>query len=307
MNRKRVSLFLLWAVTALFSTSSYGQVTLPPSLLSQSTLVFYALGDQGSGSTAQRQVAATMEEEAQRAGDLDFILLLGDNFYPNGVLSIDDPQWKSKFETIYTGPTLSTLPFIAVLGNHDHRGNQDAQVLYSQRALGSKRWKMFDRVFAVNLGQVDGKPLVRLVGLDTTDKKSFNRQGQFLRTVFSNNQKNPVWRIAAGHHPLYSIGPHGPTLAMHQQLLPAMVETKIDLYLAGHDHNLQLISHPNAPLQVVSGGGGKSLYSLEREEDELDFALSQYGFVRVAVTPHKLTITFFDLDGNKRYETVQEK
>ena len=46
-----------------------------------------------------------------------FVVLLGDNFYEDGVASVDDPQWQTKFEDPYAN---IDLPFYAVLGNHDH-------------------------------------------------------------------------------------------------------------------------------------------------------------------------------------------
>lgn len=51
---------------------------------------------------------------------------------------MDDPQWKTKFEDVYADPALQ-LPIYPILGNHDHKGNPQAQVEYSQR---NKNWRM---------------------------------------------------------------------------------------------------------------------------------------------------------------------
>jgi tartrate-resistant acid phosphatase type 5 len=306
MNRKNLSLTLFWLGIVLYSTSAYCQQSLPAPLQSKPALVFFSLGDQGSGSKAQRQVAAAMEKVAKQSGNPDFILLLGDNFYQSGVFSVYDHQWQEKFEKIYNGPALQKIPFFAVLGNHDHRGDSQAQISYSQQSMGSGRWQMPDKFFKVDMGRSEGRPLLRLVGLDTTDKESFNQQARFISRAFSPPAEKPIWRIGAGHHPIHSVSSHGPTLAMHGKILTAMIKSKLHLYLAGHDHNLQLISTANEPLQVVSGGGGKSLYPIKKFNKYVRFATDQYGFVKVVVTAKQLQIIFFDSNGRILHKTTQK-
>src|SRR5574341_1365764 len=105
---------------------------------------FIAMGDWGTGSPAQRQVAELMNAKAGR-DSLHFVLLLGDNFYEKGVASVDDPQWQKKFERMYDLPFLN-VPFFAALGNHDYKkaGSPDAQVEYSKRHT---KWKMPARFY----------------------------------------------------------------------------------------------------------------------------------------------------------------
>ena len=50
----------------------------------------------------------------------EFLLAIGDNFYSRGVTSVDDPQFKSKFEDTFAGavknlarltrPLISSIP-----------------------------------------------------------------------------------------------------------------------------------------------------------------------------------------------------
>ncbi|HRD94385.1 MAG TPA: hypothetical protein PL117_12820, partial [Accumulibacter sp.] len=61
---------------------------------------FFALGDQGSGQFRQWTVARSMDQVAERTRDLDFVVLLGDSFYGNGVESARDKQWNWKFENV---------------------------------------------------------------------------------------------------------------------------------------------------------------------------------------------------------------
>ncbi len=67
-----------------------------------------------------------------------FIISTGDNIYPNGVDSVDDKQWQTKFKNVYTGDALK-LPWYAVLGNQDYRLSPEAQVEYSRH---DAQWNM---------------------------------------------------------------------------------------------------------------------------------------------------------------------
>ena len=61
---------------------------------------FIAVGDTGMGNADQAAVAGAMREKLVQSRS-DFVVLLGDNFYPSGVTSILDTQWKTKFEDMY--------------------------------------------------------------------------------------------------------------------------------------------------------------------------------------------------------------
>src|SRR5687768_12237442 len=75
---------------------------------------FLFVGDTGTGGEGQKAVAKAMKSYC-RTEKCEFVLLLGDNFYPVGVKSVDDPQWKTKFEDPYGE---LRLDFFVSLGNH---------------------------------------------------------------------------------------------------------------------------------------------------------------------------------------------
>lgn len=104
---------------------------------------FIGVGDWGSGGKGQRLIAEAMAKKAER-DSVWFVLVLGDNFYEEGVESVQDEQWKTKFEEMYWQPSLQ-IPFYAVLGNHDYRTNPQAQVEYT---IHSSRWRMPKRYYS---------------------------------------------------------------------------------------------------------------------------------------------------------------
>src|SRR5215467_10408280 len=61
---------------------------------------FFSFGDWGTATQDQLDVAAAVDADC-RSKPCDFGLLLGDNFYDHGVSSTSDPQWQTKFESVY--------------------------------------------------------------------------------------------------------------------------------------------------------------------------------------------------------------
>jgi len=107
-------------------------------------LNFLVMGDWGGlpdapyTTAAEQATAASMNALGGKVG-ARFTLALGDNFYYDGVLSLDDQRFNSTFENIFTGSNLQGENFFRVLsGNHDHNGNVSAQVRGGGRSEGRK-------------------------------------------------------------------------------------------------------------------------------------------------------------------------
>merc|ERR1740130_1566824 len=62
------------------------------------------------------------------------ILLLGDNFYYSGVSDCKSKRFEEGFEEVYTIKEFKNLPFHVIAGNHDYRGDINAQVQYKDAA-----------------------------------------------------------------------------------------------------------------------------------------------------------------------------
>jgi tartrate-resistant acid phosphatase type 5 len=258
-----------------------------------------ALGDQGSGDLQQWRVGQAMERVAARDGRLDMVVLLGDNFYGKSLTGIHDLSWQMKFERVYWGKWLSHVPFYAVLGNHDYPVSQKVEVEYGQRHEGSGRWQMPSTFYVKDFGNVDGRPLVRMVFLDTAaPRESFQQQIDLLDQAFQQPGPAPVWRIAAAHHPVRNHGEHGEDGELVTLLLPALERNKVDVFLAGHDHNQQLLLRAAEPAWVVSGAGGQKLYAVGATALDTSFANAHAGFAKLDFNASQLRLNYYDDRGN---------
>ncbi len=260
-----------------------------------------ALGDQGSGDLQQWRVAEGMERVAESEGGLNMVLLLGDNFYGKALSGVGDPAWQLKFERVYHGRWLSRVPFYAVLGNHDYPDSSVVELDYARQHMGSGRWQMPAPFYTRDFGEVDGRPLLRVVFLDTNaDGAGRQHQADFLQEAFTAPGPAPLWKMVVAHHALRSSGgKHGEDSALLQQLLPAMQRSGVDLYLSGHEHNQEVIVRPGEPAWLVSGGGGQTLDGLKPREsaDGTLFAVEQHGFARLAFTAQGLQLAYYDPQG----------
>lgn len=268
-------------------------------------IIFFALGDQGTGDANQRSVADAMEKVAKKNKKLDFVVLLGDNFYIDKKLTVNSTEWNTMFEEVYSGSYLSTVPFYAVLGNHDKdlslNKSSHSEIEYSKKALGSNRWRMPAHYYHSDFGNIHGRPLLRIVFLDTNaPADEISVQANYVREQFITNPVQPIWKIVVGHHTVRTYGKHfaDPT-KLTTLLLPVLQEAKVDLYLSGHDHNQQLIIKNGEPGYIINGAGGKGLYSQKLKSDDLLFFRKGYGFASLKVNPANLDISFYNESAKK--------
>ncbi len=267
---------------------------------------FVAIGDTGKANLGQFQVAAAIEKWCAEQG-CDFALGMGDNFYDGTPRHIHDEQFDTKFEAPYKN---LHFPFYMVLGNHDtglHEdgdgGNQalgEVQVAYHYREDRlSDKWYMPARYYTVTYPQEDTRPLIQLFGLDSApfvglldpnpvyEPEQYAReQGEWFRQQSKNSQAS--WKIAFAHHPYISNGRHGnasnydstfpgnPLLdkvsgGIYREFMDEYICGDVDLFLSGHDHNLQALK-PAASCgltEFIVSGAAASANDLARPNDNL--------------------------------------
>ncbi len=248
----------------------------------ENVIRFVAFGDFGTGAKIQYQVAQAIQKKCAAKG-CDFAVTLGDNIYNDGVRSVSDPQFQTKFETPF-----ANLPFRfhMVLGNHDIRGSIDAQINYTQH---SKKWYLPARYYQFQAGPV------AFVALDTNQPNTVQLKAhqQYLK-----NHPSP-WAIAFGHHPRQtnSVYKNSQSPAL-KQMIDGLCGT-VQFYLAGHEHDKQHIK-PLCGMHQVIAGSGAGQRKVGRGPNTL-FADNSFGFSWFEVSPSRLYFEFVNLKGETEY------
>jgi hypothetical protein len=237
-----------------------------------------AFGDYGDGSEAQKKVAAAMLRYHQQR-PFDFAITLGDNFYPSGMESPVDPRWETWWSILYDP---LKIPFYASLGNHDwnHPNSPAAEILFAQK---SPSWRMPATYYTFTAGPV------QFFALDT----DIISEAQLRWLTEALDQSRATWKVVYGHHPIYSEGQHEDNNQKIEQLLPALKD-RADVYIAGHDHDMQHLK-PEGRLHFFVAGTGGKLRTIEPGPRSL-FARSAHGFAVLDGDATSFTVTFVEQD-----------
>jgi acid phosphatase len=265
-----------------------------------------AIGDWGSPGVAPvaRAMGEWAAEMAPRA-----VISTGDNFYPSGIKSIDDPQWRTGYEDVFTAAGLQ-CPWHVVLGNHDHQGSIDAQIAYTAQ---STRWRMPARYFSWS-APLPGGGLADFFFIDTTPvyegthgfKTTFVPLGDFVVEQFVWLERELAassadWKIVVGHHPVFSGGIHGASWGLIRYLKPMLEEHGVRVYLNGHDHDLQHIAVDG--VHYLTCGGGAEPREVEAASGSL-FSRSTLGFMATTLTKSAFAFSFVGVDGQPMYQAT---
>ena len=195
---------------------------------------WFVLGDWGGGDKQPSQAtlpdqlddASGMARYAREHGGLDFVVGVGDNFYPAGVTDVHDTRFLETFENAYAQAELR-VPWWHLAGNHDHRGNATAQVAYSAVSPDG-RWNMPALWYTHSHSFIDAKTnetiVTQVVMLDTTVlwgieehvndvtmetvvtpvpelQVRADEQLAWLEATLKNSTADYLW--LAGHYPIY--------------------------------------------------------------------------------------------------------
>ena len=279
------------------------------------------LGDWGyENPAAQSQVAAGLRAYAnQHSVQLQALLMLGDNWYGELAGGATSARWQTHFEEMYPASDFP-CPAYAVLGNHDYQrwpeSKVDAELEYARsgRSGGAAtRWTMPSRWYRFDFPAKN--PLVTFLALDsnmprTDGKESRGRdftltpeqqaeQLAWFEAELKRPRTTPFLGVIA-HHPVYSDGPHGDHPVLIRDWDPLFRKYGVDLYMAGHDHDLQHLEFEGHPTShFLSGGGGADLYTLKVDPAQRGpYGQKVYGFSHISVTRQLMTLRHLDQNGN---------
>lgn len=282
-----------------------------PAQAAAETLNFVLIGDWGRhGRDHQTDVAVQMGETAA-AINSRFVVSLGDNFYEDGVTGLDDPYWRTSFEDIYTADSLQT-PWKIILGNHDYRGNVQAQLDYSNI---SRRWQLPARYYSgtetlpdggkAEFFYLDTSPFISEYIGTTTDIAGQDTARQMAWLDNALGTSTARWKIVIGHHPIYTAltGKDHDQPDMIAHIDPILRNHNVPIYINGHDHSLQATTIGG--ITYVTNGAGSETYDTGAA-GRGGFVSGNHGFMTCRLSSEKLDFALIDMSGKTLYaETVR--
>jgi acid phosphatase len=239
-----------------------------PAAAAPAALPFILVGDWGRGGHDDQAAVGVQMGKTAAAMHSAFTVSVGDNFYENGVSGLDDPQWQSSFEKIYTAESLQT-PWKVILGNHDYRGNVQAQLDYSHV---SKRWQLPARYYTETVSLPDGSaadffyldtsPFIKNYIGSKTNIAGQDSQAQLDWLDAALGKSTAPWKIVIGHHPIFTALADEKHYDHDQpdliaRLNPVLLKHGIKIYICGHDHLLQSVKMDGVTY-VVTGAGSQT-------------------------------------------------
>ena len=331
---------------------------IPSSNSASGYVVFAAIGDSGSGTSTQQEVADALATVCT-SENCDFAIVLGDNFYDCGVSPVDsagnyDPQFDSKFNDVYAA---LDIPFYVVPGNHDYwtvdaTGACDmGEAFDDERAWAQVAYSLSNYPATTNFvlpwlptyelthpsGWLDLFPLDTqriLWGKDDSGNDGASSMlWDKLATDISSSTAN--YKIAFGHHAYLSNGMHA-NVGVYNDITPGASDIcdpvtrtpatttareagacledylnenvcgKVDLYIAGHDHNLQFLPSVAACGDtefIVSGSAGKTRPITGSNPAYFEQEAAGFAVLKICGTLGRLdALTFYDSTGAQLYQ-----
>jgi hypothetical protein len=288
-------------------------------------IAFHMVGDTGgiNGRGAQQNVADHMARQIhdlELAEQPSFFFHLGDIVYYRG----EECQYHDQFYYPYQN---YPAPIFAVPGNHD---GETTDAPHSTLAPFMRHFCASSPDHSVTAGHSDRPtmtqpncywtlraPFVTLIGLysnvtgelDNTDRGETTQRDWLVQELRAAPQDRCL--LIAVHHPVFSLGMHGPTPRVAAALDHAIKTTGRfpDAVFSGHEHNYQRFTQEwedRRIAHVVAGAGGHAGYHLTKVNRSLSpprwvrlkFCEDEYpGFLRITVSQERLV---------GRYYTVPE-
>lgn len=246
---------------------------------------------------AQRSVGRGMELEDRRA-PVDGLVLLGDNFYPDGLLRDElperirrnvvrpfcrftqagGPRWQEVAEACgLPAGERRPVPIFAVLGNHDHKSPASPDLERDAIPEFVPNWRL-------GAGPVTVAEPTPGVSLVLADSVLLSESGSFAPLREALARAPGPWRILALHYPVAVREGRSPS-RFERGVRRAVAEAgqPVQLVLSGHRHSLQILElpPPYAGLHVISGAGSQPRSLRVPPFAGRRFGVGTAGFVRL--------------------------
>ena len=133
------------------------------------------------------------------------------------------------------------------------------------------------------------------------------KQIEWLKTELETSDAR--WKIVYGHHPPFGHHPvRGNNQSLIDRLVPVLVEHDVDLFVAGHDHFLDMMKPRDGVhyLTAGAGAGADNPYRIN-QTDESYFTFTGGGFSVYRITKDQIVIDLIGVDGKTLHQQIIEK
>lgn len=307
---------LLMLMLAVITVASVAQTPEEWKTL-EKPLNFYLANDLGrNGYYDQKPIAELMGRMAENI-DIECVIAAGDVHHFEGVRSVNDPLWMTNYELIYNHPELM-IPWYAILGNHEYRGNSQAVIDYTNI---SGRWNMPARYYTfvlendgitIRMVMVDTAPLIDKYRTDSQKypdacKQDINQQLNWIDSVLTSAKED--WVIVVGHHPIFAeTGKDDSERLDLQKRLDSVLRkhANVDMYLCGHIHNFQYIRPKDSKIDYVVNTSG-SLSRKVKPIEGTQFCSDESGFSLITADKKELKLHMINKTGKVIYTVKRNK
>jgi len=249
------------------------------------------IGDFGHNTPAKKKLFSDLS----RATGLDFIVGLGDNFYPVGI----DRQelWHTHFYDLVS----DTTPWFMIMGNHDHLGQSQIRTQspwfmphYYYYILHKDVLFVFLDTFWLSFHESHLQ--TRAMRHDFSRFAEVfpinrDRQIRWLIDILRRHPTNPV--IVFGHYPVFSDGSHGNNRELYDVLMPIFRSHRVRMYVSGHDHSLQHLYRDGIHF-LVSGAGSETRPRVHYGQGL--YYSDKCGYLRLDLDSRSVRVSFCDED-----------
>jgi hypothetical protein len=268
-----------------------------PFLRGQEPYRFVAMGDTGSGSSAQQRVSDQMWRWLTEK-PYKLVVMLGDNIYGNTeVTGGGSPKYfHDKFDLQYERFQEKGVVFHASVGNHDMQTNHAQGEIDDKRRFGILGPDGYYTFTTPAEFDVKGKPLVEFFALNSELKNDkMARQVEWFKE--ESKKSTAVWKVVFLHHPLYTVrGQHAPALVLRGLIEDSLRQNHVQIILAGHNHFYARMKPVDETVQLIAGGGGRHL-AFPFGDKCAAITARKYHFLGVEVLPDKVHFTAIDQYG----------
>ena len=285
------------------------------------------------GTYGQKYVVDSMIKYTNENGQVDAVILAGDNVYSDipdqermrlieeGTESIYNIERQISIGFEKCMKYVNTKEFLLGIGNHDI---ENCHILNKQ--INYDGWRMPG--IAYNILYKTDEMTINLIFIDTNmyeqkwcqgmyPEYAISEQRAWLDKVLINNNNIGYWNIVIGHIPFIAnphkkIDDNDVVKPRMEKILYKLIQdyaNKIDLYMCADEHNQQYITVPNMPPQVIAGSGGalldENIYTNSYLNEYTQLYRSTFGFVSTEITSTSINLGFYGVKEYPEHNNVR--